>query len=86
MDAFIVYCDKIEEKFINDNETYFFGDTPSIVDHVFYQEMVSAMLISKKGNLSKFFKDDTATRLQLKKLTDWYKKMSENQSSKKYSF
>ena len=74
---FVHLCEQIEQHFIKDNTPYFFGSTPTVVDFIFYQELVSAMLVSKKGSTSKFFKEDTATRLKLKKITEWYKKMSE---------
>ena len=84
VEKFIYLCEEIENKFFaNSDSGYFYGDKPTVVDHVFYQEFLNAMIISGQGTESKFFKDDVSTRTNLKNMTAWYQKMSEDTESKK---
>ena len=53
------------------------SDKPTCIDHVFYQELLSAMVLSGNGSQSEFFSADTASRLyKMKNLTKWYRVMS----------
>ena len=74
----------MESKFFKGESQYILGsEKPTCIDHVFYQEMLSAMVLSGNGSQSEFFSTDTASRLyKLKKLTKWYRSMSTDKSAK----
>lgn len=63
-------CEQIEQKFLNGSNTYLFGDSPTIIDFVFYQELLSAMILSGNGNQEEFLQGDAAGLNHLKR---WYK-------------
>ena len=63
---FKLMCEQIEQKL--GQNSYLLGDKPSIVDFVFYQELVSAMIISGKGTESDFLESE-----KLAALKKWYK-------------
>ena len=79
-------CEKIEQKFFTNNNKYLFGDRPTLVDYVFYQEMLSAMVLSGNGTESEFLIDDVQIRhTKLKNLTAWYQSISEVKACKSYA-
>ena len=65
----------MESKFFKSQGQYIMGsERPTCLDHVFYHELLSAMVLSGNGSQSEFFSADTATRLyKLKNLTKWYR-------------
>jgi hypothetical protein len=81
----------MENKFFKQNKNgqvnqYILGDKPTCIDHVYYQELLSAMILSGQGTQSEFFSTDTATRLyKLKNITRWYRIMSQDKYSKAIS-
>ena len=59
---------------------------PTCIDYVFYQELLSAMILSGNGSQFEFFSADTATRLyKLINLTKWYRAMSQDKHCKMVS-
>ena len=47
VEKLIYLCEEIENKFFaNSEHGYFYGNKPTVVDHVFYQEFLNAMIIS----------------------------------------
>lgn len=77
-------CEEMESKFFKGSNQYILGsEKPTCIDHVFYQEMLSAMVLSGNGSQSEFFSADTASRLyKLKNLTKWYRVMSQDKCSR----
>ena len=43
--------------------SFIFGDKITVVDHVYYQELLSAMILSGQGTQSELFSADTNTRM-----------------------
>jgi hypothetical protein len=91
MERFKFFCEQMENKFFKQNKngavnSYIFGDKITVVDHVYYQELLSAMILSGQGTQSELFSADTTTRLyKLKNLTEWYRLVSSNKVSKNVS-
>lgn len=91
MTRFKFICEEMESKFFKQNRNgivnqYIFGEKPSCIDHVYYQELLSAMILSGQGTQTEFFSADTATRLyKLKNMTRWYRLMSADKYSKSVS-
>ena len=91
MTRFKFICEEMENKFFKQNKNghsnqYILGDKPTCIDHVYYQELLSAMILSGQGTQTEFFSADTATRLyKLKNMTKWYRLMSQDKSSKSIS-
>ena len=76
----------MESKFFKGGQFILGSEKPSCLDHVFYQEMLSAMVLSGNGSQSEFFSADTASRLyKLKNLTKWYRVMSSDKYSRQIS-
>lgn len=77
----------MESKFFKGQNQYILGsEKPTCIDHVFYQELLSAMVLSGNGSQSEFFSADTASRLyKLKNLTKWYRSMSSDKCAKQIS-
>lgn len=76
-------CEKIEQKFFTNKNQFLFGDKPTLVDYVFYQELLSAMILSGNGSQSEFLIDDVQIRhTKLKNITQWYQAMSEVKACK----
>jgi hypothetical protein len=70
-------CEQIEQKFFTGSNQFLFGDKPMIVDYVFYQEILSAMVLSGHGTASEFLVEDIQDRFgKLKNVTSWYNNMS----------
>ena len=51
MERFKFFCEQMENKFFKANKngvvnSYIFGDKITVVDHVYYQELLSAMILS----------------------------------------
>ena len=51
MERFKFFCEQMENKFFKQNKngavnSYIFGDKITVVDHVYYQELLSAMILS----------------------------------------
>lgn len=66
MTRFKYMCEQMESKFFlkGDKTTQFIcSDKPTCIDYVYYQELLSAMVLSGNGSQSEFFSADTATRL-----------------------
>ena len=42
-------CTQIEQKFFTGQNTFLFGEKATVVDYVFYQELLSAMILSGQG-------------------------------------
>ena len=42
-------CDQIEQNFFVDGNTFLFGEEISAIDYVFYQELLSAMILTGQG-------------------------------------
>ena len=79
-------CGQIEDKFFGNNNTFFFGSKASLIDYVFYQELLSAMILSGHGTRSEFLSEDTEARMsKLSNLTNWYREMSERQECKSHA-
>lgn len=69
----------MEEKFFPENHesTYIFGDKPSCFDHILYQELLTAMIISGNGKRTELFTTDSRFRLySVQRLTKWYNRMA----------
>jgi hypothetical protein len=77
----------MESKFFKGENQYILGsEKPTCIDHVFYQELLSVMVLSGNGSQSEFFSADTASRLyKLKNLTKWYRSMSSDRCAKQIS-
>jgi hypothetical protein len=74
----------MEAKFFGHSaQKYIFDpEKPSVVDLVFYQELLSAMILTGLGTHNEFFKHDYKTQLNdLPKLTKWYKTISAEYAS-----
>ena len=70
-------CEKIEDKFFTKDNKFLFGSTPTLVDYVFYQELLSAMILSGQGTATEFLTDDPQIRhTKLKNITAWYSEIS----------
>lgn len=66
-------CEKIEDKFFTKDNKFLFGATPTLVDYVFYQELLSAMVLSGQGTATEFLTDDPQIRhTKLKNISSWY--------------
>ena len=66
-------CGQIEQKFLVGPNPFLFGDKATIVDFVFYQELVSAMILSGNGSQNEFLSVDKDARTdKLTQLTAWY--------------
>jgi hypothetical protein len=79
-------CEEMESKFFKGSQFILGSEKPSCLDHVFYQEMLSAMVLSGNGSQSEFFSADTQSRLyKLKNLTKWYRVMSSDKYSRSIS-
>jgi len=77
MTRFKFMCEQIEIKFFKGTNSFIFGDKPSCIDHIFYQELLAAMILSGNGTQQEFFSADTEARLKkLKGLSKWYKQMA----------
>jgi hypothetical protein len=51
MQRFKFFCEQMENKFFKPNKNgavnlFIFGDKITVVDHVYYQELLSAMILS----------------------------------------
>lgn len=76
-------CEKIENKFFTGNNAFLFGERPTIVDYVLYQELLSAMILSGNGSTSEFLAAENNERnTNLIKLTLWYQQMYKVKSCK----
>ena len=49
MTRFKFMCEQIEIKFFKGTNSFIFGDKPSCIDHIFYQELLAAMILSGNG-------------------------------------
>ena len=79
-------CLQIEGKFFTNGNTYFFGEKATCVDFVFYQELLSAMILSGNGTASEFFTSDSQTQMQdLKNMTKWYQAVASNSACKTHA-
>ena len=92
MDRFKFFCEQMENKFFKPTKngtavnTFIFGDKITVVDHVYYQELLSAMILSGQGTQSELFSADTAFRMyKLKNLCNWYRQVSADKVSKNVS-
>ena len=66
--------------------SFIFGDKITVVDHVYYQELLSAMILSGQGTQTELFSADTNTRMyKLPNLTKWYRLVSQDKVSKNVS-
>lgn len=80
-------CMQIEGKFFTSGNTYFFGEKATCVDFVFYQELLSAMILSGNGTTSEFFMSDSQTQMvDLKNMTKWYQAVASNQACKTHAY
>mmetsp|Transcript_7465 Transcript_7465/g.11650 ORF Transcript_7465/g.11650 Transcript_7465/m.11650 type:complete len:111 (+) Transcript_7465:605-937(+) len=89
MTRFKFICEQMEHKFFKSQHAqqqplFILGSPkPTCLDYVFYQELLSAMILSGNGTQSEFFSADTATRLyKLNNLTKWYRSISQEKHSK----
>ena len=82
---FIKYCEQMEYKFFDERDTqYICGDKPSFIDYVYYQEFVSAMVLSGEGTQYELFTDEPdLDRSKVDNLIEWYRAMSQDKYSKK---
>ena len=72
-------CDQIEQNFFVDGNTYLFGDKITAIDYIFYQELLTTMILTGQGNESNFFKEDNKTQLRLQNTVSWYKTVSKDE-------
>ena len=78
---------QIEGKFFTGGNTYFFGEKVTCVDFVFYQELLSAMILSGNGTTSEFFTSDSQTQnFDLKNMTKWYQAVASHHACKAHAF
>ena len=85
LNKFKFACRQMEQKFFDGGPEgpYIFGTRPTCFDHILYQELLTAMVLSGYGRPSDMFSTDTAFRLyEIQKLAKWYSRMSQEQSSK----
>ena len=63
-----------------------FGANPTCIDYIYYQELLTAMILSGNGTENEFMASDTAARLyKVTNLTKWYRKMAQIEKCKKYA-
>ena len=77
-------CEQIEQKFFTGQNTFFFGDKATVVDYVFYQELLSAMILSGNGTQSEFLKAEPLDN-KLPHITKWYNQISNDKACKTHA-
>lgn len=76
-------CEKIENKFFTDGNAFLFGEKPTIVDYVIYQELLSAMILSGNGSTQEFLaEEESEKQKKFKNLASWYKQMAKIKACK----
>lgn len=78
LSKFKYICKLMEQKFFKEEHetTFIFSDRASCFDHILYQELVTAMIISGHGNAQEMFSSDASFRLyDIKNLSKWFNRM-----------
>jgi len=86
LNKFKLVCREMEQKFFGGKTEgpFIFGTKPTCFDHILYQELLTAMVLSGYGRASDMFSTDTAFRLyEIQKLSKWYSRMGQEEVSKR---